>query len=159
VTEKIESGAVFDETETYRYALWRVWEPSKPRLCFVLLNPSTADAKRNDPTIRRCIGFARAWDFGGVEVVNLYAFRATRPVDLFRAADPVGPENDRYLAEAVARAWRVVVGWGNHGAKQDRDAAIFPLLVNAHCFGITSAGQPRHPLYVRGDAVLQYWTV
>jgi hypothetical protein len=159
VTEKIESGAVFDETEAYRYTLWRIWEPSKPRLCFVLLNPSTADAERNDPTIRRCIGFARAWEYGGVEVVNLYAFRATRPTDLFRATDPVGPKNDDYLAEAIARAGRVVVGWGNHGAKPERLSAVSPVLIKAHCFGITSMGQPRHPLYMRGDAALQYWTV
>jgi hypothetical protein len=153
-----DSGATFDETGAYRYALWRVWEPSKPRLCFVLLNPSTADAERNDPTIRRCLGFARTWDFGGVEVVNLYAYRATRPAALFRAADPVGPENDRYLAEAVSRAGRVVVGWGNQGAKPERLTLARALLhPTAFCFGITSAGQPRHPLYVRADTPPEPW--
>src|SRR4028119_2392792 len=90
-------GAIFDPTRTYRYALWRTWDAARPPVAFVLLNPSTADARRDDPTIRRCANFARTWGFGGLEVVNLFAFRATHPTDLKCAADPVGPQNDVHL--------------------------------------------------------------
>jgi hypothetical protein len=151
------SGALFDETGAYRYRLWRVWEGHLPRAAFVLLNPSTADAERNDPTIRRCIGFARAWGFGGVEVVNLFAFRVTLPADLKRSADPVGPDNDRHLHEVLRGAGCVVCGWGCHGSLLGRAAAVRAaglLPAAALCFGLTQGGEPRHPLYVRGDAGL-----
>jgi hypothetical protein len=77
-----------------------------------MLNPSIADARRNDPTIRRCIGFARHWGFGGIDVVNLFAYRATRAQELFRASDPVGPRNARFLRSAIGRAPLVVLAWG-----------------------------------------------
>jgi hypothetical protein len=159
VRETTESGAIFDETGQYRYALWRVWDPERPRLCFVLLNPSTADAEHSDPTIRRCLGFARAWEFGSLEVVNLFAYRATHPADLFRAVDPVGPENDSYIREAVARAARVVVGWGCHGAKHPHSAAVLALMPASYCYclGVTKSKQPRHPLYLPANISLQTW--
>jgi hypothetical protein len=156
-TFAMESSAVISDCGAYRYLLRRRWDVKRPALLFCMLNPSIADAERNDPTIRRCLGFARAWEYGGLEVVNLYAYRATQPAELFRAADPVGPDNDRHIAEAVARAGRVIVGWGNHGRNAERLASVLPLLNEAYCFDITSAGQPRHPLYVRSDAVPVRW--
>jgi hypothetical protein len=147
----VTRSAIFDPTGAYRYSLTRLWEPSLPRLCFVMLNPSTADAERDDPTIRRCVGFAR-WGYGGLEVVNLYAFRATRPDALFRAPDPIGPENDRHIREAVARAALVVAAWGNHGAKGNRGMATLPLLTEVYCLGMTALREPRHPLYTAKDA-------
>ena len=150
------SGAVFDESGVYRYLLWRKWDRSRPSVAFVLLNPSTADATADDPTIRRCIGFARGWGFGGMEVANLFAFRATTPRLLGSAIDPVGPENDRHLRELAARAEHVVVAWGNGGALFGRAAAVLPLFEGRelYCLGVTKAGAPRHPLYVRGDSEL-----
>jgi hypothetical protein len=145
-------SAVFDASGHYRYRLTRVWAAGLPRVAFVLLNPSTADHRRDDPTIRRCVGFARAWGYGSVEVVNLFAWRATRPRDLHRAREPVGSDNGRHLRAAVRRAERVVVAWGTHGAWRGRDRAALALLRRwgcaPLCLGLTRDGQPRHVLYL-----------
>ena len=148
------SGAVFDTTGAYRYRLHRTWEQRGKRVVFVLLNPSTADAETNDPTIRRCIGFARDWGFGSMVVVNLFGFRATRPDDLFKARDPIGPDNDRWLRREIRRAHRVVMGWGAHSGIEDRAAAATGRNPGPWtCLGTTKDGHPRHPLYMRKDAV------
>jgi len=147
----MQTGAVFDDTGQYRYRLWRIWNRHAARVGFVLLNPSTADATRDDPTIRRCLRFAAAWGFGGVEVLNLFAYRTPRPKLLFRAADPVGPDNDRYLHNAARRIDPLVLAWGNHGACLGRDLHVLNLLENGRplfCLGQTRLGQPRHPLYL-----------
>jgi hypothetical protein len=147
--------AVFDPTRTFRYRLSRTWDREGPVVAFVMLNPSTADAEVLDPTVRRCVGFARAWGFGGVQVVNLFAFRATDPRDLARAAAPVGAGNDRAILDAASRADRVVVAWGTRGTHRGRASAVAGLLeaaaVRTVALGTTKGGQPRHPLYVRGD--------
>jgi hypothetical protein len=153
----IESGSVFDVSGRYRYALWRAWSAYNPRIVFILLNPSTADEEMNDPTIRRCIGFARAWKFGSVEVVNLFAHRATDARELLKIDDPVGDENDLFLIQAVERCSTVVVGWGSRGTLLGRDSQALSLLAgrkDVFCLGITKDGQPRHPLYVKGDTIL-----
>jgi hypothetical protein len=153
----LESGAVFDVSGRYRYSLWRAWSAYNPRIVFILLNPSTADEQRNDPTIRRCIGFARAWKFGSVEVVNLFAHRATDARELLKIDDPVGDENDLFLIQAVERCSIVVVGWGIRGTLLGRDSQVLSLLAgrkDVFCLGITKDGQPRHPLYVKGDTIL-----
>src|SRR5207247_8521841 len=107
----IEYGVVFDVSGRYRYSLWRAWSAYHPRIAFVLLNPSTADEQRNDPTIRRCMGFARAWNVGSMVVVNLFAYRATDYRELLKIDDPVGEGNNYYLIQAVERCWSGVVGW------------------------------------------------
>ncbi len=150
----MKMGATIDPTGRYRYALWRTWDGDAPRVAFLMLNPSTADARRDDPTIRRCIGFARSWGFGSVEVVNLFAYRTPDPEVLRRALHPVGPENDRYLRKVARRAQQLIVAWGNRGALQGRDEAVMRLLRKVgtvYCLGRTQAGHPRHPLYVRKD--------
>jgi hypothetical protein len=157
----IEYGAVFDASGRYRYSLWRAWSDDYPRIAFMLLNPSTADEERNDPTIRRCIGFAREWNFGSVEVVNLFAYRATYAREILRISDPVGEENNRFLVQAVERCSTVVVGWGTKGILLGRDREVMQLLAgrrNVYCLGITKDGQPRHPLYVRGEAKVVSFT-
>jgi hypothetical protein len=153
----IEYGAIFDVNGRYRYSLWHAWSANHPRIAFVLLNPSTADEQRNDQTIRRCMGFARAWNFGSMEVVNLFAFRATDYRELFKVHDPIGEENNRFLLQAVARCSTVVVGWGTRGTLYSRDLQVMSLLAgkkDAYCLGITKDGQPRHPLYVKGNTNL-----
>ena len=142
-------GALFDASARYRYCLWRRWSAGGT-VAFVMLNPSTADAERDDPTIRRCAGFARAWGFGGMTVVNLFALRATDPARLRRARDPVGRDNDRHIAAAAAGARMVVVAWGVHGDLAGRDRTVLALLVGRRprCLGVTSGGHPRHPLYL-----------
>jgi hypothetical protein len=149
VTAVTPSGAICDGP--YRYLLWRRWADAAS-LLFVMLNPSTADAERDDPTIRRCVGFARAWGFGGVEVVNLFAWRATYPGELRRARDPVGPHNDGVILAAAARNQAVLAAWGNHGALGARDRQVAALLApfRPRSLGaLTAGGAPRHPLYVR----------
>lgn len=149
----MRGGALLDPTGTYRYHLWREWDRTVPTVTFVLLNPSTADAERDDPTLRRCLGFARRWGFGRLELVNLFALRATSPAALRAHEDPVGPENDGILRQA-AGGGIVVIGWGNQGALFGRDRAVLGLLGEVWVLGLTRQGQPRHPLYARGDASL-----
>lgn len=137
----------------YRYSLSRVWEQELPRVTWVLLNPSTADAEQLDPTMRRCVSFAKREGFGGMEVVNLYAFRTKSPRAMLDASDPVGAENDSVLASVRGV---VIAGWGVH-AKQARVAAAVRLLPPLLSLGTTREGHPRHPLYVRADTPLVPW--
>ena len=143
------AGAVFDRTGRYRYRLWRRWAPGR-QVLFVMLNPSTADETTNDPTIRRCAGFARSWGFASLAVVNLFALRATDPARLRAARDPVGCDNDRHIAAAAAAAHAVVVAWGMHGDLHARDRDVLALLAQhrPRCLGLTRDGHPRHPLYL-----------
>jgi hypothetical protein len=152
--DDINYGAIFDVSDRYRYSLWRAWSAYHPRIAFVLLNPSTADEHKNDPTIRRCIGFARSWNFGSMEVVNLFAFRATNYRELYNASEPIGAENNRFLMQAVKHASTIVLGWGTRGMLLSRDRQVISLLAgrkDVYCLGFTKNGLPRHPLYVRGD--------
>jgi hypothetical protein len=98
------SRATFDTTRRYRYRLIHDWTGSPERVAFIMLNPSTADERTLDPTIRRCIGFAKAWGFGGIDVVNLFAWRTTDPAALARVADPIGPRNDGMIAAALRQS-------------------------------------------------------
>jgi hypothetical protein len=154
--EIILAGARFDRTRGYRYRLWRVWQPDRPRVVFVLLNPSTADASRNDGTIRRCLAFARELGCGALEVVNLFAFRAVNPRLLRHVSDPVGAGNDAAIRGAAADADLIVLGWGCHGAYLGRDARVRELLSHypLYAYGLTRDGHPRHPLYIRRDSAL-----
>jgi hypothetical protein len=129
-----------------------------------MLNPSTADARDDDPTIRRCVGFSDRWGFGGVEVVNLFALRATRPAHLHEAADPEGPHNAHYLQGAIKRNEQLIAAWGGSGDFASRYIAASAVNEMAKaerkrlmCLGQTKGGDPRHPLYVRGDTPLQVW--
>jgi hypothetical protein len=151
--------AYFSPCRTWRYSLTRALAPhtGEGTVAFIGLNPSTADEKRDDPTIRRCIGFAlRDWGFARLEVLNLFAFRATKPTALLAADDPVGPENDSTIAEVLDAADLVVCVWGafpNGG----RSAGVLELVDAPHCLGVTKNGSPRHPLYVRASADPQPW--
>ena len=149
-----ERGAVLSPCGLYRYRLWRAWGTG-PRCVFVCLNPSVADANQDDPTLRRLVGFARGWGHGRLDVVNLFGFRATKPRDCFKAPDPVGPDNDLHVAEAVRGAALVVVAWGANGHIRGRDREVLALLeresVVPHALRILASGQPEHPLYLPGS--------
>ncbi len=161
------SDAILSPCGTYRYTLKRhipsVLRWVKPCL-FVMLNPSTADATTDDPTIRRCIGFAKREGCTVLTVVNLFALRATDPAELGKHADPVGPDNGRHLAEQIEHHHRlgfIVAAWGANPAAQ-RDMSFGPLTVllrnvGALCLGVTADGSPRHPLYVKADQPLVLW--
>jgi hypothetical protein len=141
----------------YRYTLEREWMTGEGTCLFVMLNPSTADATEDDPTIRRCIGFAQRWGYQRLDVGNLFAMRATDPEDMLETTprDATGPDNDEWLGRLAARADRVVVAWGAHPLAVFRAAAVQSLLLKRHdaihCLGTTKNGGPRHPLYVKGD--------
>jgi len=152
----MERGAIFDPTGIYRYLLWRQWASDRPAVCFVMLNPSTADAIADDPTIRRCIRFAQTWGSGSLFVVNLFAYRATHPKKLQQAPDPIGPDNDRYLSIAHQQARTTIAAWGNKGRMQQRDRAVLRLFQGQelHCLGTTQHRQPRHPLYLNSNTPL-----
>ena len=148
---RISSGATFGPRRRYRYRLWRTWNSDEARVLFVLLNPSTADERVNDPTIRRCIGFAQTWGYGGVEIVNIFAYRSTDPAALREISDPIGPRNDYHIKAARRRSARCIAAWGNHGAHLERGARVLRALGRlgeVECLCETKTGQPGHPLYI-----------
>lgn len=156
------SGAVIDGP--YRYDLWRTWNPvEQPSICaWVMLNPSTADASEDDPTIRRCVAYSKAWGYDGLVVRNLFALRATDPRELLTAADPVGPENDLWLSERLADVARVVVAWGTGryprlGGERWRHVADLLAPHRPVCLRPAKDGQPVHPLYQRADLTPVPW--
>ena len=151
-------SAVISDCGNYRYVLER--DKGKKPLVFMMLNPSTADANVDDPTIRRCRRFASDNGYSGIVVVNLFAFRATKPKDLFAAKDPIGPMNELYISEKTIQQ-DVCCAWGAN-APSDRVQAVKSVLAyteaNTLCLGITKSGAPRHPLYVKASQKLvSYW--
>ena len=152
-------SAIFSECGRYRYRLTRQLGIQAPLCTFVMLNPSTATAEQDDPTIRRCIGFARAMGCGRLVVANIFAWRATKPADMRAAADPVGPENDAHI-EQIARetaetGGKLICAWGTHGAFHDRDRDVMAILatlpIEPMSLGETKENFPRHPLYLPRD--------
>ena len=156
-----ESEAVYSECLRYRYALTRVWAADGPRVLFIMLNPSTATEVQNDPTVERCERRARALGYGAFRVMNIFAWRETDPKRLRAAPEPIGPDNDRLLLEALPWADRVIAGWGVHGAYRNRGPEVAAMLRDAgtvlYCFGLSKAGHPRHPLYIAYATPPQVW--
>lgn len=149
--------AEFSPCGTYRYVLTRKTKcPFRwvRRALFIMLNPSTADAIQDDPTIRRCISFAGREGCTDLTVVNLFALRATNPKELYGHPDPVGPLNDIRLAEMIASHTFVIAAWGSHAFAKDRAKHIIDKFGPFLCLGKTKDGSPRHPLYVKGNAEL-----
>lgn len=178
MAEYIDVGAHISACGKYRYSLWREWrgthdpknwrwfgardgagEPiGEPKAClFIMLNPSTADGTTDDPTIRRCVGFAKTWNYERLEVVNLFAYRATDPqkVLALSADEAIGPENQESVEDAIRDAGIVVCAWGAHGSYLGQDETVLGWCNGAKTFalGVTKAGNPRHPLYLRAATV------
>lgn len=151
----------------YRYSLHRDWRRAlaPPKwITFVMLNPSTADGLQDDPTVRRCIGFAKALGGTGLVVVNLYAFRATSPADLWLADDPIGPRNDETLATLLDLAhhhdFPIIAAWGAHGGTDRVEQVMaFPGSGRLTALGVTKSGAPRHPLYLPASARPEPWSL
>ncbi len=156
-----QSSATYSDDERYRYQLTRIWAPGEGRVSFVMLNPSTATERQNDPTVERCERRARALGYGAFRVVNIFAWRATDPRDMRAAADPVGPDNDAAIVEAARWADRVICAWGTHGAHLGRGAAVEALLRETgrplFHLGLSKAGHPKHPLYIAYAQEPQPW--
>lgn len=162
----IETDAYVSRDGAYRYWLTRTWGDG-PMLPWVMLNPSTADASQDDPTIRRVAGFTKAWGYDGALVMNLFAYRATEPAEMMKAADPIGPENGAWLDELVARQVAakqpIVLGWGVLGDFNLRGKTWARKAAKAGadlgCLGTTAAGCPRHPLYIPGEEALRPYMI
>ena len=141
--------AEISECGRYRYRLTRRWDESRPAVMFVMLNPSTADACQDDPTISRCIGFARDWGYGELLVGNLFALRSSDPGALLRSDDPVGPDNDDALLDLAQSAALVIAAWGDKGAFMRRNEVALRLLpARFYALKLTQRGHPAHPLYL-----------
>lgn len=148
------STATFSPCRTYRYSLWRHWGPPEGSYAmFIGLNPSTADEVEDDPTIRRCVAFAKTWGYSGLCMTNLFAFRTKAPSIMKAEPDPVGPENDETLHRLAQGAGVVVAAWGVHGKHENREQRIRELIPNLHYLRLTKRGSPGHPLYLPKDLV------
>ena len=144
----VSQKAHFSRCRRYRYSLQRSWEAGAGSVCFIGLNPSTADHRKDDPTIRRCVGFANDWGFAGMEIVNLFAFRATLPKDLKAAPDPIGPRNGAWLKRAIARNDLAIACWGNDGEFLQQAAKCLKRFPQLHCIRLNKSEHPAHPLYL-----------
>lgn len=170
----MERKTLFSPDRVYRYTLWREWpgdfwfdeitkgEPGYGRrdeyVQFIGLNPSTADEKKDDPTVRKCINFAKRWGFGAMCMTNLFAFRATDPKVMKQYPEPVGPDNDKWLVEIAKSSGAIIAAWGTNGVHQGRDAAVKKLIPGMWCLRKTQHGHPEHPCYITYDIELQRFT-
>ena len=149
---ELANGATFSRDGRYRYHLWRsAQRQGAGSVAFIMLNPSTADEKNDDPTVRRCIAYAKAWGYQRLDVVNLFALRATDPKALTKVEDPVGPKNDEIIERTMNDASLVVAAWGVHGALHGRDDDVIRMGVPTskfHYLRFTKGKHPAHPLYL-----------
>lgn len=170
----VRRWARFSADRTYRYLLGREfaalqgdllngWDclPGRERVLFVMLNPSIASERKDDPTLRRCMAMAHRWGFRSLELVNLFAFVTPDPRQLRAATNPIGPRNDACIRQRARAADRIVLAWGHHGTFNDRADAVLSLLQRTgrplFHLGLTQDGHPRHPLYLPGDVEPQPW--
>lgn len=155
-----QKSAELSDCGKYRYALFRAWDINLPQVAFVGLNPSTADAELDDPTINKCVAYAKNWGFGSIVMLNLFAFRSTDPSQLYQQADPVGSENDHYLTKYGLDGDIVVAAWGNHGVFQGRHQTVIEMLKpKLNYLKLNQTGQPAHPLYLKGDLKPTKWFI
>ncbi len=157
---QIHRGAIFSDCKRYRYLLTRKWGDGE-LLLFIMLNPSTADEKQDDPTIRRCIKYAQRWGYRNLEIVNLFALRSSHPTVMRRDPSPLGPDNPHQIFMAAQRAKVVVLAWGRLATKREKEwaDALFRWLhikdIDTFCLGRTKDGEPRHPLMLKKSAQLE----
>ncbi|MAV33425.1 MAG: hypothetical protein CMQ02_08330 [Gammaproteobacteria bacterium] len=151
--------ANFSACRKYRYSLKRVWNRQSPFVLFIGLNPSTADEINDDPTLTRCMDYAKRWGYGGVCVANLFAYRATKPTDMLRVNDPIGIDNNSWLKKLSKAAGLTVVAWGNHGKHLNRSHDVQNFLQDLHCLKYNLSGEPSHPLYLKSTLKprIFYW--
>jgi len=147
----LKADAKLSNCRKYRFALWRLWDESKPFVMIIGLNPSTADETADDPTLTRCINFAKSWGYGGVCMTNLFAYRATDPNKMKEQKNPIGIENDVWLTKLAKEAGIVVAAWGNDGAYLNRSSVVKDMLPNLHYLKINKSGEPAHPLYLKAN--------
>lgn len=161
----LHKSATFGVPESdYRYTLTRIWDPGLPALAFIMLNPSTADANTEDPTVRRCLGFARDLGYGTLYVLNAFALRSTDPKELMKRVDPIGMNNDNYISSTLQMADKVIVAWGSDKAVTffNRAYTISELAksqnMSLYALKVNKDGSPSHPLYLAKNLEPQLWT-
>lgn len=154
----LESTAVISDCKKYRYLLRRMWDELRIRALFVMLNPSIADATIDDPTIKSCVRLCKANNFGSLEAVNLFAYRATNPSELLEVDDPIGSRNDYTIEAAISRCDLLICAWGANKFAEQRAKTVQRMLRSfrpaTFCFGVTKDKQPKHPLYVKTETPL-----
>lgn len=162
---KILRKASLSEDQVYRHLLVRRWNDDGIPCTFIMLNPSTADAHKDDATVRKCMGFARRWGFGALFVVNLFDFRATSPTDLKKAKTPISRENNRTLLNncklTAGLGGKVIAAWGNHGRYMDQNQLVIRRLndfaIPLYALQVTKENNPMHPLYIPYDTQPFKW--
>lgn len=158
---KLIKGAIISRNKIYRYQLWRVWDDTKPKLLFIMLNPSTADSKYNDPTIIRCMNYAKDWGYGGIFVGNLFAFRHKDPKRLLKATDPIGRKNNKHLSKMRKKSKKIVCAWGHSGIVKKLSNKSMEHLLNIkpvlYCLELSKDGTPKHPLYLKKTLKPQHY--
>ena len=153
------NACIFSPKRLYRYSLVSIVGTEKKICLFICLNPSTADETRDDNTVRRCKSYAKQWGYGVFSIANIFAYRATNPKELYKAANPIGLDNDRYIRESAECADLIVAAWGNHGDHLGRGEDVLNILKGTekpvHTLGLTKAGQPKHPLYLSKNTAVE----
>lgn len=147
----MEKKANISKDKIYRYTLSRTWDSTKPTVLFIGLNPSIADENIDDPTITRCINFAKDWGYGTLLMANLFAFRSTYPKEIYLIDNPIGKDNDYYILECVKQSDLIIACWGNNGTHMDREKIIKELVPNLYCLQKNKNGTPHHPLRLSRD--------
>lgn len=147
----MEKKANISKDKIYRYTLSRTWDSTKFTVLFIGLNPSIADENIDDPTITRCINFAKDWGYGTLLMAILFAFRSTYPKEIYLIDDPIGKDNDYYLLECVKQSDLIIACWGNNGTYMDREKIIKELVPNLYCLQKNKNGTPHHPLRLPRD--------
>lgn len=154
----MKTDAILSDDRQFRYVLSRVWDEEKPTVMFIGLNPSTADECEDDPTIQKCIKFAQSWDYGGLYMLNLFAYRTTNPRVLWEVKEPIGNGNDDYIKRYSDGCDKVICAWGNNGDFMQRGKSILQYVPNAHYLKLNKSGQPSHPLYLKSTLTPQKFT-
>ena len=150
----IKKSAVFSKCRKYRYSLTRSWNSADGYVLFIGLNPSIADETIDDPTLTRCINFAKDWGYGGLIMVNLFAYMSTYPTDLKKVKLPIGNNNNKHILKNHQKSQLTVAAWGNDGHFLKRDKEVLKIISNPMCLNINKSGQPAHPLYQKKNQEL-----
>ena len=149
----MKKDAILSEDRKYRYVLSRIWDESKPLVVIIGLNPSTADEKDDDNTIKKCINFSKNWGYGGLYMLDLFAFRATAPSDMFNASSPIGEENSKYIEKYSKLSDKVICAWGNNGNFKNRSKEVLLNIENKFYLKLNKTGEPAHPLYLNKNLI------
>jgi hypothetical protein len=163
------TGALFNDSRTRRYLLWRRWDYSGPRVTWICLNPSTAGEKANDHSVTKMIGFAKRWGYSAIDVVNLFDIRSTKPAVLYGAKlnKLTSPKNDLQIVKSCRQSKIIICAWGGHGSLHGRDETVIKMLLSSavtrykiHVLKFNADGTPAHPLmmpYSLVPAYSNYW--